>query len=119
MITLYNDLGILLEDVQLNIHRIMWYQYDGCLAHYGHRITSTLNEIFSNRWIGRDRPISWPARSPDITPLDLFLWGTLKKHCISGSATPKNMKQRIIVACATISPQVLRSVRASGIERLH
>jgi len=28
------------------------------------------------------------------------------------------MKQRIIAACATISPQVLRSVHASGIERL-
>jgi len=28
------------------------------------------------------------------------------------------MKQRIIAACAKISPQVLRSVRASGIEQL-
>jgi len=30
-----NDFGILLEDVQLNIHRVMWYQHDGCPAHYG------------------------------------------------------------------------------------
>jgi len=28
------------------------------------------------------------------------------------------MKQQIIPTCATINPQVLRSVRASGIERL-
>jgi len=40
---IYNDLGILLEDVQLNIRRVMWYQYDGCAAHYGHRVTATLN----------------------------------------------------------------------------
>jgi len=31
---------------------------------------------------------------------------------------PENMKQRIIAACATISSQVLKSVRASGIGRL-
>jgi len=30
----------------------------------------------------------------------------------------ENKKQRDIAACATISPQVLRSVRASKIERL-
>jgi len=32
--------------------------------------------------------------------------------------TPENMKQQIITACATIRPQVLRSIDASGIERL-
>jgi len=32
--------------------------------------------------------------------------------------TPENMKQRIIAACTIINPQLLRSVRASGIERL-
>jgi len=40
----------------LNIRRVMWYQHDGCLAHYGHRITATLNEIFPNRWIERGGP---------------------------------------------------------------
>ena len=37
-----------------------------------------LNETFPDRWIGRDGPISWPPRSPDITPLDFFLWGYVK-----------------------------------------
>jgi len=32
--------------------------------------------------------------------------------------TLENMKHRIIAACATISPQVLSCIRASGIERL-
>ena len=31
------------------------------------------------RWIfkkiGREGPTPWPPRSPDITPLDFFLWG--------------------------------------------
>jgi len=33
--------------------------------------------------------------------------------------TPENMKQRtLLTICVTISPQVLRSVHASGIERV-
>jgi len=67
----------------------------------------------------RTQPISWLTRSPDIIPLDLFLWGTLKNIvCQKVPITLENMKQRIIAACATISPQVLRSVPASRIGRL-
>ncbi|EZA48500.1 hypothetical protein X777_12995, partial [Ooceraea biroi] len=39
-----------------------------------------LNESFPDRWIGRGGRISWPARSPDLTPLDFFLWGHLKNE---------------------------------------
>ncbi|EZA55737.1 hypothetical protein X777_04156 [Ooceraea biroi] len=97
----------------------MWYQHDGCSAHYGHRVRAMLNEIFPNRWIGRGGPISWPARSSDITLLDYFLRGTLKNIVYQERpTTPENMKQRIISACATISPEVLRNVRVLGIQRL-
>ena len=33
-----------------------------------------LNESFPNRWLGRGRPIPWPPRSPDLTPLDYYIW---------------------------------------------
>jgi len=36
-----NNLGILLEDIQLNICRVMWYKHDGCPAHCGRRVTAT------------------------------------------------------------------------------
>lgn len=101
-----NDFGIWLKDVQLNTCRIMWYQHDGCLVHYGHKVRTTLNEMFPNRWIRRSGPISWPARSPDITLLDYFLWGTLKIIVYQDRpTTSKNMKQRIIAAYAKISPE--------------
>ena len=29
----------------------------------------------SGQWIGRAAPIAWPPRSPDLTPMDFFLWG--------------------------------------------
>ena len=50
-----------------------------------HRLTSAvvdvrnhLNAVFPGRWIGRGGPIACPARSPDLRPLDYFLWGYLK-----------------------------------------
>lgn len=33
-----------------------------------------LDKTFPNRWIERRGPIEWPTRSPDLTPLDYFLW---------------------------------------------
>ena len=42
-----------------------------------------LDATFPNRWIGRDGPTPWPPRSPDITPLDFFLWGYVKDKVFS------------------------------------
>lgn len=36
------------------------------------------NEMFPNRWIGTYRIVFWPAQSPDLTPLNFFLWEHLK-----------------------------------------
>ena len=33
---------------------------------------------FNDRWIGRGGPISWAPRSPNLKPLDFFLWGHIK-----------------------------------------
>ena len=37
-----------------------------------------LNESFPNRWLGRGGPVAWPPRSPDLTPLDYYLWRHMK-----------------------------------------
>jgi hypothetical protein len=37
-----------------------------------------LNNIFPGRWIVRRGSIELPARSPNLSPLDFFLWGHLK-----------------------------------------
>lgn len=50
----------------------MWFQHDGCPAHFSLVARQKLIEKFSNRWIGRGGSVVWPARSPDLTPLDFF-----------------------------------------------
>lgn len=52
------------------------YQHDGAPAHYSLEVRQFLSENF-DVWIGRGVGgfLPWPARSPDLTPLDFFLWG--------------------------------------------
>ena len=51
------------------------FQQNGAPCHFALSVRQFLNESVSNRWIGIDGPISWPPRSPDLSPLDFFLWG--------------------------------------------
>jgi hypothetical protein len=48
------------------------FQQDGVPPHWVIDVRETVDAVFPNRWIGRDGPIPWPPRSPDITPLDSF-----------------------------------------------
>jgi len=70
-----------------------------------------LDATFPNRWTGRDGPTPWPPRSPDITPLDFFLWGYVKDKVFS---TPfpdiTNLKAtRITDAFAAITEHMLEN----------
>jgi len=67
-----------------------------------------LDATFPNRWIGRDGPTPWPSRSPDITPLDFFLWGYVKETVFSTTVPDiTNLKARITDAFATITEDML------------
>lgn len=52
------ELPQLLEDVPLHTRVHMWYQQDGCPAHYSLQARRSLSRMFGNRWIGRGGPIS-------------------------------------------------------------
>ena len=54
------------------------FQQGGAPSRWGSDVRLFLDATFPNRWIGRDGPTPWPPRSPDITPLDFFLWGYVK-----------------------------------------
>jgi hypothetical protein len=54
------------------------FQQDGAPPHWNTIVRDALEKHYPGRWIGRGGPISWPSRSPDISPLDFFLWGYVK-----------------------------------------
>jgi hypothetical protein len=60
--------------------------------------------------VGRGGPIPWPPRSPDITPLDFFLWGYVKDIVSKTPVTSLDeLKLRIVAAIETVTPQMLEN----------
>jgi len=75
---LLNELPNLLEQVPLSVRKEMWLQQDGAPPHNSNVVKNFLKSQFPEKWIGTNGPISWPPRSPDLTPLDFFCGGFLK-----------------------------------------
>lgn len=67
-----------LDSIPLMMRNTFLYQQDGAPAHYGRQVLNWFDINYPGRWIGRSGPIAWPARSPDLTPLDFSVWGYLK-----------------------------------------
>ena len=73
------ELPRLLEDVPLNKRSSMYFQHDGAPPHFSREVRNFLNCRFPGRWIGCGGPHNWPARSPDLSPLDYCEWGWMKE----------------------------------------
>lgn len=56
----------------------MWYQRDSSPVYYGRPVIEWVSSHYLNRWIGRVGPIARPPWSPELHPLDLFLWDHLQ-----------------------------------------
>ena len=53
--------------------------------------------------IGRGEPIPWPPRSPDLNPLDFYLWGHLKALVYATPVPDEEIhRARIVEGCDTI-----------------
>lgn len=90
----------------------MIFQQDGAPPHFALAVRQYLDRRFPNRWIGRRRPVEWPPRSPDLTPLDFFLWGHLKtKIYATEPPSLEDLRLRIINECRLITPEMLQNVR--------
>lgn len=88
----------------------VWFQQDGAPVHGTREVREFLDNEFPGRWIGNRGVVEWPARSPDLTPLDFFLWGALKnkiyKHEVN---TLEELRARIIDG--------FRSIRRRSVQR--
>ena len=98
-----------------------WWQ-DGVPAHYALRIRQLLNREFPGRWMGRGSarhpaPVAWPPRSPDLTPLDFWVWGHLKQQIFTQDFRPRTideLKDAIRRAVAELNEDEEVRVRVFG-----
>lgn len=89
-----------------------YFQQDGAPPHFHGEVRAFLDNRFQRRWIGRAGPIAWPPRSPDLTPLDFFLWGFIKDK-VYVQPLPANLndlRNRINAAVAQVTTDMLKRV---------
>ena len=102
---------ILQQIGEFNDGRLIWQQ-DGAPPHWYRPARLWLDQNFGQRWIGRNGPMAWPARSPDLTACDFWLWGHLK-HLVY-QTEPQNvedLKSKICSAFQAITDdQRLRAI---------
>lgn len=81
----------------------MWFKHDGVPPHFEVNVRAELDRSFEDKWIGRGGPMPWPARSPDLNPLDYYLWGHLKSKVYSVPIDNiGRLRERIFYCCQEI-----------------
>ena len=92
--------------------RNTWFQQDGCPAHNTRDVMAILRDIFGDKIISNNGTIAWPARSPDLTPPDFYLWGYAKNE-VYEFLPPENraeLQERVQDVLTRINGNTLRRV---------
>lgn len=113
---LENNMPDFLDDVPLITRRQLHFMHDGAPPHFSTVTRMYLDRTFTGRWIGRGGPIAWPPRSPDLNPLDFYLWGHLKSLVYSSPVNDVDtLRNRLVAGCETIrsAPGIWERVRQS------
>lgn len=93
----------------------VYFQQDSATAHTAGRSIRELRRIFGTRLISNNL---WPPRSPDLTPCDFYLWGTLKSRVYRKNPHSINeLKDYIRQEIEAISGVELQNVVHSFIRR--
>lgn len=92
---------------------------DGAAPHWARTVRAHLNQIYENRWIGRDGPIPWPPRSPDLNPCDFFLWSYVKSIVYRGDMLIRQQaEQAIYQAFQSVPETMLRNATMAVPDRM-
>ena len=76
---------------------VVWFQQDGATAHTARISLNILRHMFPGRLVSLRGDLGWPARSPDLSICDFFLWGHLKERVFkSRPNTLPQLRERII-----------------------
>ncbi len=85
------------------------FQQDGAPAYMSHLIQNWLSDNIEMFWSEE----FWPPNSPDVNPMDYYVWGVLERDSNKIShLTAKSLRSAIDEAVANLDPQHL--VNACG-----
>ena len=111
--SLYRKLGGNAEHLQRQ-----WFQQDGATAHTAGETRCWLRERFGGRLISSREGNAWPAHSPDLTPMDYFLWGHLTSQVYrKNPKTIGDLKKAVRSAVRQVRPDTCRAAVESAQRR--
>lgn len=115
---LQTDVAECIMELPLGTVQNMFFQQDGAPPHNAQIVSDFLNNEYGGSWIGNRGPILWPARSPDLTPLDFFVWGFLKDRVYSKSYENQDaLRGAVEEAVNQITQQKIRESCEAVLER--
>lgn len=112
---LWDVLPLLLEDIPLATCENMYYQHDGAHAHNARIVKESLT--FREKCIATHGPVERSLRFPDLTPLDLFLWGHLKKFFVCLSSNKYSGLENKITNAYNLLNQILTATSRECVRR--
>ena len=113
--TLYRILWPELEDIDVDD---VYSQQDDTTCYTSGGNIGLLREKFPGRVISRKGDYNWPPKSCDLTPLDFFLWGSVKdKIYADAPQSIQELKEKIRAFIDKIEPQMCGNVMKNFIKR--
>ena len=95
----------------------IWFQQAGTTCCTANVTIDLLRTAFENRIISRNSDVSCPPQSSDLTPLDYFLWGTVKDKCYANHPeTIEALKNEIEIAIRGIEAQTIENVLKNWVD---
>ncbi|GBN28156.1 hypothetical protein AVEN_218069-1 [Araneus ventricosus] len=80
------------EDLPLSDLQNVWFEHDGAPLHKVSSVQQYIWDTFQQQVIEYGGCVEWPPHSPDLNPLDFFLWGYIKQRVY---ATPLPTLQKL------------------------
>ena len=97
-----------------------WLQQDGATSHMSNTSLPRVREISPGNLISSRDDINWPPHSPDLTPMDFFLWGYLISKVYANKSTSlSHLRENIRHEMAAITESTCRAVIRNFTVRLN
>ena len=96
-----------------------WFQQDGATPHTSNKSLEWIKDHFGSRVISRRCEHQWAPYSPDLSPLDFYLWGFLKDRVYATKpSTLSELKMKIQEEMRNISRTTCKSVMENFVLRM-
>ncbi|RVE42237.1 hypothetical protein evm_013113 [Chilo suppressalis] len=107
------ELPSLMLDLPIALRRDMFFQHDGCPAHYRRSVRAWLDDNYQNKWDWKRRTHSMAGEEPRFDTDGLYVWGHMKSLAIDQMMPIANidiLRQRIIDALSDMRRNLKTSV---------